>query len=752
MPTKKYFSQCPEFPSDVNVLNIPTISFSRLQNDAEHEGEKLYNACTEHGIFALDLRDSEEGGKLLKQAERFFDIGADTFDLGTDVLDKYAYQPPSLLGYKATGKLKTDDGKRDIMEMYTIGQDDILGTGARRENPEPIEACREDCQDFFRQAHKALCVVYSHLDKKLALAPNTLAALSPLDKPSDTSLRLLMSRPQPVIESDRVTLTGHTDIGTITMLFHVTGGLQILPAGCENISSNWRYIRPRPDCVVINLGDTLVEWTGGVLRSSLHRVLTAPGEQASIPRQSLAYLVRPDHNATMRRLKSNGVIPPASEGEEEDTRSVDDWAAGRVKSIILGEVKPQGRGGRAALADIPYSAVKKTAGKVALTLTRSLSPCTVPPQADNFLVFRADGDGKRHKTLIQYKLILGRQGALMHVLEMKPTARESIKRMSPQLWTIGSSMMCSKVKTQDAQPLESIVSWHEGSSTFHLLPRDESVLKNLGEGDSVIDRIHESGTGSGVWGIGDEFIFKAKGWKEDRQLEAVTMNFVAENFPSVPVPEVLYSWIDQALDRTFLITKRVHARTLNNAWSQLSPAQRQGIANEMADHCFTITGKTSSKLETVSGRGVLDYFLMGKPPFSNPTWLPMILGPFTCAELRTYMSKISDQPVPQFGDTLLFYHSDLGPTNILVSDDGNSVAAIIDWEAAAYYPDFWVATRPVGNPAYRLSEPTVDPLELYGWNKIFSAALVTKGFSCQNDVFQKWRKAVTGPALNTPRE
>jgi len=64
----------------------------------------------------------------------------------------------------------------------------------------------------------------------------------------------------------------------------------------------------------------------------------------------------------------------------------------------------------------------------------------------------------------------------------------------------------------------------------------------------------------------------------------------------------------------------------------------------------------------------------------------------------------------------------------------------------AYYPDFWVATRPAGNPAYRLSEPTVDPLELYGWNKIFSAALVAKGFSCQNDVFQKWRKAVTGPA------
>lgn len=241
-------------------------------------------------------------------------------------------------------------------------------------------------------------------------------------------------------------------------------------------------------------------------------------------------------------------------------------------------------------------------------------------------------------------------------------------------------------------------------------------------------------------------IFKAKGWKQDRQLEAVTIKFVAENIPSVPVPGVLYSWVDESFSRVFLITRRVHARTLNDAWPQLSQAQRQGIANEMADHFCTIARKTSSRFVTVSGKGVLDYFLMGKPPFSNPTWLPMVLGPFTCAEMRRYMSKVSDQPVPQFGDTLLFYHSDLGPTNILVSDDGTIVAAIVDWETAAFYPDFWVATRPAGNPYFKLEEPTVDPLEVYAWNKLFSVALEKKGFSCQNDVFQKLRKSFTGPA------
>ena len=232
------------------------------------------------------------------------------------------------------------------MEMYTVGQDDMLGNCPPCANPEPIESRRKDFQEFFHHAHAVIKVIVSHLDKQLDLAPGTLAALSPLDKQSDTSLRLLLSHPQEVVENHRITLGGHTDIGTITLLFHVAGGLQILPTGSENANSNWRYIRPECGCALINLGDTIVEWTGGVLRSSLHRVVTGPGEQAHVARQSLAYLVRPEHNSSMRRLKGGKIIPPLAEGEEEETRSVSDWAAWRTKQIINGQLKPQTRGGK----------------------------------------------------------------------------------------------------------------------------------------------------------------------------------------------------------------------------------------------------------------------------------------------------------------------------------------------------------------------------------------------------------------------
>jgi isopenicillin N synthase-like dioxygenase len=246
--------------------------------------------------------------------------------------------------YKCAGRLRTDDGKVDAMEMYTIGQDDIIGNSPPRPNPEPIKARRKDCQQFLQHAYAAITVILSQLDKQLGLPAGTLAALSPLDKPSDTSLRLLLSHPQSVVEDDcshHITLGGYTDIGTITLLFHVAGGLQILPAGSENVHANWRYIRPECGCALINIGDTIVEWTGGLLRSSLHRVVTAPGEQARVPRQSLAYLIRPERNATMRRIKGSTVIPPLPEGQEDDTRSLSDWAAWRATQIMKGELKPQ---------------------------------------------------------------------------------------------------------------------------------------------------------------------------------------------------------------------------------------------------------------------------------------------------------------------------------------------------------------------------------------------------------------------------
>ena len=337
---------------------------------------------------------------------------------------------------------------------------------------------------------------------------------------------------------------------------------------------------------------------------------------------------------------------------------------------------------------------------------------------------------------------------------MEPPARESVKRITPHLWTLGSNMMCVKINAQETPPLSSLQSWQDGDSMFCLLPRDEALLTTSGEGDSAIDLIQECGTGGSVWGIGSEAICKVKGWREDRQLEAGTIAFVRDNCSSVPVPEVLYTWIDKPFNRSFLILRRVRGHTLNSAWPYLSASQRLKIAKKVAQHCSVLARKTSSRFESVSGHGILEYWLMGRPPASNPTWLPMVLGPFSGIEMKAYMSRISSEPVPdidseaidpEVDESLPFYHPDLGPTNIMVSDDGDNVTAIIDWEAAGYFPRFWVATRPASNPAYRLSDPNSDA-EKNEWSKMLVEALEGIGFSCLDTAYTKWNKAMTGPA------
>ncbi|KAF7893424.1 uncharacterized protein EAF02_000962 [Botrytis sinoallii] len=162
--------------------------------------------------------------------------------------------------------------------MYSLGQDDILGTSSPCANPLPFETHREECKFFFYHVHGVLKVILTHLEEHLGLASGILMSLNTLDKESDISPRMLINRAQLSTKDHQITLGGHTDIGTIMMLFNIAGGLQILPSSAENCNENWQYIRPVPGCALINTGNMMVEWTGGILRSSLHRVVTAPGK------------------------------------------------------------------------------------------------------------------------------------------------------------------------------------------------------------------------------------------------------------------------------------------------------------------------------------------------------------------------------------------------------------------------------------------------------------------------------------------
>ena len=116
----------------------------------------------------------------------------------------------------------------------------------------------------------------------------------------------------------RTSLLAHTDFGSVTLLWNILGGLQILPPGNNgddpNVSDAWEYVQPQQGCAVVNMGDAMVEFSGGIVRSNLHRVWYAPGEQALVDRYSIAYFTRPEDDVLMKRLSGAGEEGAETEG------------------------------------------------------------------------------------------------------------------------------------------------------------------------------------------------------------------------------------------------------------------------------------------------------------------------------------------------------------------------------------------------------------------------------------------------------
>lgn len=234
-----------------------------------------------------------------------------------------------------------EDGSPDNAEFYSMSQDDVIGTIAPLAHPPLFEQARPKIKDYCTHAHSILMHLMSHLDKHLGLKTGTLASLNPIDQPSGTSLRLLHAPPLPPGSAARGSLFGHTDFGSMTLLFNIVGGLLVLvPPDAENIDANYKYVKPQPGCAIINLGDAMIPWSGGLLKSNMHRVVIPPGEQKSVDRYSLAYPMRPAGNASMRRLAKVG---PVEGVEMQDNGEKDicakDWEKLRLGRIVEGNLK-----------------------------------------------------------------------------------------------------------------------------------------------------------------------------------------------------------------------------------------------------------------------------------------------------------------------------------------------------------------------------------------------------------------------------
>ncbi|KAF2445312.1 Clavaminate synthase-like protein [Karstenula rhodostoma CBS 690.94] len=264
MASKKLFDAVPPFLKDVPTAEMYLISLEDLTSGDASTARRVLDACQELGFFLLDLRGDALGETVIDEVDNLFGAGERIINL--------------------------PDG------WFNISQDGLFHNETLRPLPD-----------------------------LLGLPPDTFTSRQSPTKLSGTVFRVIKSYASPEEEGYRTSMIHHADFGTITILANVVGGLQILAPGKEaSDEQGWLYVRPERGCLIVNLGDAMVQWTCGLLRSKCHRINFAP--------------VRPERDAAMRRLMGQG-----EDGGDGDLTA---WEVKKMMALKSGEAVMESRGGK----------------------------------------------------------------------------------------------------------------------------------------------------------------------------------------------------------------------------------------------------------------------------------------------------------------------------------------------------------------------------------------------------------------------
>ncbi|KAI0334054.1 Clavaminate synthase-like protein [Cubamyces sp. BRFM 1775] len=321
----------PSFPSDVPTHSMLVLDFQLLRAGDQDEISKLWHAATHTGFWYLKNHGVEW------EVDAMFDLGAET--LALPLYEKMKYEQGDngdSFGYKARGTIATDlSGTRDTVEFLNIAQDDVLSWPhpIHRTYPSTVNARMSGVlSPFVRKSMDVNNTLLDIFEQLLGLPKGAIAVLHATDEPSGSEARVVKTPPN----QSSAGIGAHTDFGTLTFLHNRLGGLQVLPPG----SQEWQYVKPLPGHAICNVGDALAIFSGGILRSNLHRLMPPPGQQSRYERYSVAFFTRPQNSVVLRPLveDSDTIADAVAKNPKEEFyggATAGEWTARRIRKLRL---------------------------------------------------------------------------------------------------------------------------------------------------------------------------------------------------------------------------------------------------------------------------------------------------------------------------------------------------------------------------------------------------------------------------------
>ncbi|KDQ64386.1 hypothetical protein JAAARDRAFT_43455 [Jaapia argillacea MUCL 33604] len=188
-----------------------------------------------------------------------------------------------------------------------------------------------------------------------------------------------------------------------------------------------------------------------------------------------------------------------------------------------------------------------------------------------------------------------------------------------------------------------------------------------------------------------------------RKEEAEIMQYVSEH-TTIPLPGNVVFVREGA--KTYLLMDYVNGEQLDVVWPQLTDSTKLSILADMKGYVAQLRDLREPTARTYIGsicyrpcsdRRVVGFYSAG--PFDterafNDHVTAHLRSDIKAEQIRFVRNMMKDD------HRILFAHGDLHPGNILVRD--GRVVAILDWEMAGWYPEYWEWCKSLWNARWEL--------------------------------------------------
>ena len=308
----------------IDKERVPVIDIKKINtaSDKIKISRELYKASTDLGFIYIKNHDISE--KLINDLRT---DGLNFFRSSIDDKEKVLITKKHR-GWLGFGGAKMGDkAKPDLKESFIWGYqyddgslpDDHQLRGLNKW-PEFLPSLQQNAMNYFHQINELAKNLLTCFAMGLNLKENFFIrnCNAPLSR---ASLVYYPDQPKEM-GGMQFGVSEHTDFGLLTILCQDSvGGLQI-----KGLDGQWFHAPPIEGTLIVNVADLLSRWTGGIYKSTPHRVVNSSGKE----RLSIVLAFDPDPET----LINPGEIPEIEKNINEDPITCGDYLIWRFNKAF----------------------------------------------------------------------------------------------------------------------------------------------------------------------------------------------------------------------------------------------------------------------------------------------------------------------------------------------------------------------------------------------------------------------------------